>query len=60
MKPNLNERRIKRRGETCMLTMTLSELFEAIQNEVLLSVDDVVVEVAAHLFLTDRVRYATR
>jgi hypothetical protein len=60
MKINLHEGKIKESGETRMGKTTLAQLFAAIQDEVSLSEDDVVVVVIAHLFHTGRMKYATR
>ena len=61
MRSNRHKRRNKKGGNTYIpFTTTLAELFAAIQDEVLLSEDNVVIEVAAHLFLTGQVKYATR
>lgn len=41
------------------VNMTMGDLFTAIQNEVSLSEDDVVVEVVTELLRTGRVKYAS-
>jgi hypothetical protein len=58
MMQKLTERCAEKLGTTSDVTMTMTELFTAIQNEFPLSEDDVVVAVVNALFCTGRVKYA--
>jgi hypothetical protein len=58
MVQKLMKRRSKKPGKIFLGT-TMGKLFTVIQNEVSLSEDNIVVEVATHLFHTGQVKYAT-
>lgn len=58
MMQKLTERSAEKLCTTSDVTMTMTELFTAVQNEFPLSEDDVVVAVVNTLFRTGRVKYA--
>jgi hypothetical protein len=58
MMQKLTERSAEKLFTTSDVTMTMTELFTAIQNEFPLSEDDAVVAVVNALFRTGRVKYA--
>lgn len=60
MAQKLTERSNKKPGKISPVTITMEELFTAIQNKVLLSEDDIVVEVVNVLFRTGLVKYTAK